>query len=205
MNDARQAFGPTLRTHRERQGIPLSTIAERTKIGIGLLAALERNDVSKWPKGIFRRAFFREYVLAIGLSPEPLLSEFARLFPDGTDTTAADATDDLRMALAHSPSTTAIRRIAIALGELAAILFVGFAGARVLDLSVLSVGGAVALIYYPVSNACRERPAFAPRAPADKRPWPGPGTPWTELRTNPNPELRAPRALVEGWELGIEG
>ena len=45
MNAAHQAFGLTLKAHREQQGIPLSAIADTTKIGIALLSALERGDL----------------------------------------------------------------------------------------------------------------------------------------------------------------
>jgi cytoskeletal protein RodZ len=80
----RDAFGPSLKAERDRCGITLQAIADSTKIGVSLLAALERNDLSRWPKGIFRRAFVREYVTALGLPPEPIVAEFVRLFPDET-------------------------------------------------------------------------------------------------------------------------
>ena len=47
-----ESFGARLRQHRESQGIDLFTIAERTKIKLPLLEALERDDVSGWPSGI---------------------------------------------------------------------------------------------------------------------------------------------------------
>ena len=49
------SFGNRLRSQRERQQLSLTVIAERTKIKASLLEALERDDVSKWPPGIFRR------------------------------------------------------------------------------------------------------------------------------------------------------
>ena len=61
-----ESFGARLRQRRERQHIALSTIAEQTKIKLSLLEALERDDVSHWPSGIFRRAFIRAYAHAIG-------------------------------------------------------------------------------------------------------------------------------------------
>ena len=67
MSVARFAFGPRLKAHRERQGITLQEIADSTKIGVALLASLERNDVSQWPKGIYRRAFLRSYSRAIDM------------------------------------------------------------------------------------------------------------------------------------------
>ena len=74
----RNAFGPSLKAERDRRGITLQAIADSTKISISLLAALERNDMSRWPNGIFRRAFVREYVAALGLPPEPVVAERAQ-------------------------------------------------------------------------------------------------------------------------------
>src|SRR5919201_1001717 len=78
----REAFGPTLRRERERRGISLEAIAHSTKISAGVLEALERNDLSRWPTGIFRRSFMRHYAAAIGLAHEEVLSDFLRLFPE---------------------------------------------------------------------------------------------------------------------------
>src|SRR4029077_12592998 len=77
-----ESFGARLRQRRERQHIALSTIAEQTKIKVSLLEALERDDVSHWPSGIFRRAFIRAYAHAIGLEPDVIVREFLEIYPD---------------------------------------------------------------------------------------------------------------------------
>lgn len=87
----REAFGRRLATVRARSGIALDDIARTMKVSTSLLAALERGDASRWPKGLFRRAFFRDYLLAIGLPAEPYVSEFLQLFPDGEDHPVAAA------------------------------------------------------------------------------------------------------------------
>src|SRR2546422_6290609 len=76
------SLGLRLRQRRERQRISLTTIAEQTKIQRSLLEGLERNDISRWPAGIFRRAFIRAYAHAIGLEPEVLVREFMEVHPD---------------------------------------------------------------------------------------------------------------------------
>src|SRR5438093_3618672 len=80
-----ESFGARLRQRRERQQIALATIAEQTKIKLSLLEALERDDVSQWPSGIFRRAFIRAYAHAIGLSPDDIVREFLELYPEPTE------------------------------------------------------------------------------------------------------------------------
>ena len=76
-------FGPRLRAERERRGISIETIASVTKVGGDLWDALERNDFSRWPSGIFARAFVRDYARAIGLDADEVVDEFCRLFPLG--------------------------------------------------------------------------------------------------------------------------
>jgi len=78
-----QDLGAWLRRERERSGVTLETIAARTKVARTLLEALERNDVSRWPNGIFRRAFIRGYASQIGLDPDYAVALFIRAF-DGS-------------------------------------------------------------------------------------------------------------------------
>ena len=79
---SREEFCLALKAARERNGITLAEIASATKIPASLLDALERCDLRHWPKGIFRRSFFRDYARAIGLSVAETCAEFVRLFPD---------------------------------------------------------------------------------------------------------------------------
>ena len=83
-----ESFGARLRQRRERQQIALITIADQTKITLSLLAALERDDVSHWPAGIFRRAFIRAYAHAIGLEPDVVVREFLERHPDPIEVVA---------------------------------------------------------------------------------------------------------------------
>src|SRR5262245_4407485 len=87
-----ESFGARLRQRREQQHITLATIAAQTKIKTTLLEALERDDLSNWPSGIFRRAYIRAYATAIGLEPDAIVREFLSHYPDPAelvDTVAA--------------------------------------------------------------------------------------------------------------------
>src|ERR1700675_943444 len=75
------SFGSKLREARERRGISLRQIADATKISMGFLEALERNDISRLPGGIFSRAFVRSYAVEVGLDPEATIQEFIAQFP----------------------------------------------------------------------------------------------------------------------------
>src|SRR5690242_2535343 len=73
-------FGGRLRQARERRGVSLRDIAATTKISVAALEALERNDTSKLPGGIFSRAFVRSYATEIGLDPDETVREFLDRF-----------------------------------------------------------------------------------------------------------------------------
>lgn len=73
-------FGGKLRAARERRGISLRQIAATTKISVPALEALERNDISRLPGGIFSRAIVRSYALEVGLDPESTVQDFLQRF-----------------------------------------------------------------------------------------------------------------------------
>ena len=85
-----ESFGVRLRQQRERRQIALATIAEQTKIKLSLLEELERDDVSHWPTGIFRRAFVRAYAHAIGLDQDAVVREFLEVHPEPPEVIEAD-------------------------------------------------------------------------------------------------------------------
>ena len=75
-------FGGKLRDARERRGISLRQIANATKISVAALEALELNDISRLPGGIFSRAFVRSYATEVGLDPDAMIQEFIAQFPN---------------------------------------------------------------------------------------------------------------------------
>jgi len=91
-------FGTFLRQAREKRGISLQQVSVTTKISARVLDALERNDPSKLPGGIFSRAFVRSYAREVGLEPELAVASFVAAFPEESGaeempsaTTAEDA------------------------------------------------------------------------------------------------------------------
>jgi len=77
-----ESFGARLRRQRERQQVCIADIAARTKINASLFEAIERDDPSRWPSGIFRRSFMRAYAESIGLDADATVREFLEQFPD---------------------------------------------------------------------------------------------------------------------------
>jgi cytoskeletal protein RodZ len=83
VEDRRAAFCARLKAAREQKGVALEQIAAATKVARSLLKGLEENDLSRWPQGIYRRSYLRDYLRAVDLPEQPIVAEFVRLFPDG--------------------------------------------------------------------------------------------------------------------------
>ena len=73
----------------------LRQIANATKISIAALEALERNDISRLPGGIFSRAFVRSYAVEVGLDPETTIQEFIAQFPNDSVTAGHPTSDQI--------------------------------------------------------------------------------------------------------------
>jgi hypothetical protein len=102
-------LGARLRAQREQQQIDLTAIAAATKIKVSLLEALEADEVTTWPKGIFGRAYLRDYARAIGFDADVLIREFYELHPDPVMPMSATA---LATELANEPpSDSTFRRL----------------------------------------------------------------------------------------------
>jgi len=152
----REAFGPNLRRLRVQRGISLETIAAATKVHSDLWAGLERNDLSRWPTGIYARAYVRAYAIEIGVDPDATVDEFCRLFPNGDRRVvrvvrqqAALVGHDLRWKDDLVGSVTDEKRSTppeVDAGDVPAVAFTstGRVAAAVVDLGV-AVGAAAAL------------------------------------------------------------
>jgi hypothetical protein len=98
----RTEFCARIRDERQRRDRSLGAIAATTKLQASLLEAFERGDVSRWPKGIYRKSFFRDYVTAIGLPADPHLAEFMELFPDAEAPTSVTVSQPVMLAPASA-------------------------------------------------------------------------------------------------------
>jgi flagellar biosynthesis protein FlhG len=68
--------GAVLKQVREAQGIDLREIAERTKIGIGYLQALEDEIFKKLPATVYVRGFLVEYAKSLGIPVDRVLETY---------------------------------------------------------------------------------------------------------------------------------
>jgi cytoskeletal protein RodZ len=150
-------FGAKLRDARERRGVSLRQIANATKISIAALEALERNDISRLPGGIFSRAFVRSYAIEVGLDPDATIQEFITQFPNDSVTAGHPTTDHVE----DGVSVDNDRRMA----------------GTFLWLVGISVPAAVALLYFGTAGRGIEpRPVHEPAAASAPAPDPKPPT-----------------------------
>jgi transcriptional regulator with XRE-family HTH domain len=82
-------FGERLRLQREQRQISLAAVAEQTKIKQSLLEALERDDLSHWPLGLFGRSYIRSYAQTVGLDPAATVREFLERQPGSIESAPA--------------------------------------------------------------------------------------------------------------------
>jgi cytoskeleton protein RodZ len=125
-------LGKKLREARDRRGLSLGQIASSTKIAVSILDALERNDISRLPGGIFGRAFVRSFASEVGLDPEAAIQEFIAQFPHDSVTVGhspSERTDegetiesDRRMA------STFVGLIALSIPIAAFVVYIGATG-----------------------------------------------------------------------------
>jgi transcriptional regulator with XRE-family HTH domain len=130
-------LGTWLRRERERRGVTLSQISEQTKLSVAILEGLELDDLSRWPGGIFRRAYSRSYATAVGLDPDLLVRRVEEAHPVADGVPVPTATSGAQsmprgqaVTQAARPSERRTRVLAVSLDLLVAgALGFGFAAA----------------------------------------------------------------------------
>lgn len=127
--------GTKLRRAREARGISLRQVAAATKISVSVLEALERNDISRLPGGIFSRAFVRSYAVEIGLDAEQTVRDFIDQFPHDSviaGSPHAPQEDHEAIESNRQSAQTAVKLVAMSLPVVGVILYltVGSSGSR---------------------------------------------------------------------------
>ena len=87
----RRSLGERLKRQRERRGVTLKQISQSSKVPASLFAGLEAGDCSRWPAGLYARAYVRTYAEAIGLSPDETVEEFVAAYGAAVKADGADA------------------------------------------------------------------------------------------------------------------
>jgi cytoskeleton protein RodZ len=128
MSGERADFGARLRAAREARGLSQKDVANATKISALVLAALERNDISRLPGGLFSRGLLRAYAKEVGLDPEQTVREFTETF-SGEDTAGREE-ESLRIRrpatdLNGPSAASALRWLGLSVALLLVVVWVG--------------------------------------------------------------------------------
>ncbi|HEV2845517.1 MAG TPA: helix-turn-helix domain-containing protein, partial [Thermoanaerobaculia bacterium] len=74
------SFGAWLRRQREMREISLRDIADRTKISMRYLEAMEADRFELLPAPLFAKGFLREYARYVGLSPDDVVNHYLSVY-----------------------------------------------------------------------------------------------------------------------------
>src|SRR5262249_47819372 len=72
-------FCARLKQARESRGISLDQIAAETRISTRFLNAIENEEFSLLPGGIFNKGFVRAFAEKVGLNPDEVVADYERL------------------------------------------------------------------------------------------------------------------------------
>jgi len=75
-------LGEKLRQAREAKGIPISEVAEQTRIAPLYIESIDNDDYRALPGGIFNRGFIKSYAKYVGVDEAEALADYARLLND---------------------------------------------------------------------------------------------------------------------------
>jgi len=173
-------FGSQMKRAREQRGVSLRQIAEATKISVSALGALERNDISRLPGGIFSRAFVRAYAIEVGLDPEQAVREFITQFPHDSVTVGSPHVpqeDHAAIESSRQSAQAALKLLGVSIPVVGAILYFTLfrAPARPMDAAAPTASAAVA------SPAIDIEPEIAVPPPAAPMESLAPGVPSADI------------------------
>ena len=169
-------IGTLLRETRERKGLSIEAVEERTKIAPSVISALEEGNRERFPHPVYARGYVRSYALLLGLDAQDLCAHFSREYPVPTE---ADHPEH------HAPRIKVRTHDADHVNTIVRVVAI---------VGILALG---ALGWY-VFDVYRSRQAVAP-APAVQEPAPAPAP---QSQTLPPENVPAP--LTQMQEVAAE-
>lgn len=97
-------LGEELRQRREQRGVTLAEISEATRIGTRFLKAIETDNFSTLPGGIFTRSFIRAYAKYVGMNEDEAIALYLRQ-ASGQGLEQSEPAEEAAAKPTHKPST----------------------------------------------------------------------------------------------------
>lgn len=183
-------FGDSFRSARESRKLTIDEVAQETRISARFLRAIEKEDFSALPGGLFSRGFVRTYAQAIGLDADEAVARFTALAPPAEKIEPSEPEEADEKAPVQ---TEGIERhiVPIAIGGLVVLIAIFYFFFQ--DSFTESTAG------NPPPAALEEtsQPDPAPGAPTNPQP-PGPETSDTPADQGPNGDVANPSPIAQG-------
>lgn len=108
-------LGEELRHKREQRGISLAEISEATRIGTRFLKAIETDNFSILPGGIFTRSFIRAYAKHVGMNEDQAIGLYLQQVagPTAEQQEAADAAPAEQAPAEQPPKRAAVPKLVL--------------------------------------------------------------------------------------------
>ncbi|BEV73842.1 MULTISPECIES: helix-turn-helix domain-containing protein [unclassified Paludibacterium] len=171
------SVGSALRAGREAAGLSLNEVAERLKLSLRQLDAIERDDFGALPGATFVRGFVRNYARFLEIDPTPLMEALDSHFPSAATEVAnlareehAEESAEKRESAANSGTWMVVGLVGVVLG--ASVLWIfGHHGEQQPDLapvvsaqtaSDLAAAASVPVVSTAPASASMAKAASAP-------------------------------------------
>src|SRR5262249_49091005 len=188
------SLGQELRRKREEHHISLREISEQTRIGLRFLHAIEADDYTGIPGGIYARSFIRAYAKCVGMDEEEAIGFYRKQ----TNQVVEDEMIELQVSrdFPSEPSQMSLGLVVLAL--LGIIALVGYGAVRYFKpadtVSTAQTVPAAASASKPAQSAAQppsQTPAPA-QQPATQQPAPVTTTPVTDTSSAQQPAQTQP-------------
>jgi cytoskeleton protein RodZ len=123
-------LGQRLKQEREARGVSLKEIAEKTRIGVRFLKAIEEETFDQLPGGIFNKSFIQQYAQYLGLDEKQAVRDYLRATSAARENQFPQATQEPSNFGPHGLIRIAMAAAAVVLIALIVWLIVPNSGTR---------------------------------------------------------------------------
>lgn len=119
------SIGETLASARQRAGLTVTQVSQRTRIRESIIRGIEQDDYAACGGDFYARGHIRSIAHAVGADPDPLISEYDATLRAPEEITAADAlrpTMPITPVRRHRPNWTGVLAVLV----VAALGFLGY-------------------------------------------------------------------------------
>ncbi|SRR6266568_5048806 len=119
------SFGRWLERERELRGLDRDEVGRRTKLGPGIVEALESGELARMPPRAYLLGYLRAWAAAVGLDPDDVVLRWQEVEAHGGEPPSAEAAPRARLRRGLDP-----RLLLVALLAAVALALVLFASTR---------------------------------------------------------------------------